>query len=97
MPLEQKCLGNCRKTIGEWEDENNAIWPVFDGVVVPKAPDGEFFLHLADDGFKDIDEDPDDEKESDRAFLRNGLRSKYVIEGVACSGRLSSSIENTLW
>ncbi|CZR63025.1 uncharacterized protein PAC_12922 [Phialocephala subalpina] len=24
----------------EWEDENNAVWPVFDGVIVPKAAHG---------------------------------------------------------
>lgn len=29
-----------KKTIREWEDENNAIWPVLDGVIVPRPTDG---------------------------------------------------------
>lgn len=40
VPLEQDCLGKCRKAIGEWEDENNAVWLVVDSVVVPKPAQG---------------------------------------------------------
>ncbi|KAF8850172.1 hypothetical protein BDZ45DRAFT_731737 [Acephala macrosclerotiorum] len=76
IPLRQTVAKN--KTIGEWEDENNALWPVLDGIVVPRPP-GHFSFEMDDHGFYERT-DHLQGLENECAYVRNELRYRYIFE-----------------
>lgn len=71
VPLKRKAL---KKTIRQWEDENNALWPVLDGNIVPNPTPGDHTTNNIRRGLEDLDAYDAEDMERQRAVARNMAR-----------------------